>query len=141
MTRISVGGALGHLTPDIRHLRVVANSTSGVHRIAMRLLVGVWVPVSALLSIGGMSTPQAPTERVELVQASSGVQVDVNRPRSPFDCELPMGTEWYGSRDRCLQYLCGGKNVYNEYIFDQDNRRRKNPCFGQSPTDFGEKFD
>ena len=61
--------------------------------------------------------------------------VDVNRPRSPFDCELPIGQNWYGSRERCLAYLCGGENVYNEYIFDADGRRRKNPCYGQSPTE------
>jgi len=78
-----------------------------------------------------------------VAQAPSGpsVQIDVNRPRTPFDCHLPIGTQWYGSREVCLQYLCGGRNVYNEYIFDQDNRRRKNPCYGQSPTDFGERFD
>jgi hypothetical protein len=88
---------------------------------------------------GDGSAPRA----TQLAQAAGGpsVVVDVNRPRTPFDCDLPIGIEWYGSRSTCLQYLCGGKNVYNEYIFDQDNRRRKNPCFGQSPTDFGEKFD
>lgn len=62
--------------------------------------------------------------------------IDVNRPRSPFDCGLPIGQEWYGSRERCLAYLCGGENVYNEYVFDADGRRRKNPCYGQSPTEF-----
>jgi hypothetical protein len=61
--------------------------------------------------------------------------IDINRPRSPFDCELPIGQQWYGSRERCLAYLCGGENVYNEYIFDADGRRRKNPCYGQSPTE------
>jgi hypothetical protein len=62
--------------------------------------------------------------------------IDVNRPQSQFDCELPIGQEWYGSRERCLAYMCGGKNVYNEYVFDADGRRRKNPCYGQSPTEF-----
>ncbi len=64
--------------------------------------------------------------------------IDVNRPLSPFDCELPNGIDWYGSEARCLAYLCAGHNVYNEYIFDRDNRRRRNPCYGQSPTDFPE---
>ncbi|GIW43499.1 MAG: hypothetical protein KatS3mg077_0781 [Candidatus Binatia bacterium] len=63
------------------------------------------------------------------------VQVDVNRPRSPFDCLLPVGRQWYGSEQRCLAYLCEGFNVYNEYVFDSHNRRRKNPCYGQSPTE------
>ncbi len=62
--------------------------------------------------------------------------VDVNRPRTPFDCELPIGENWYGSRARCLAYMCSGENVYNEYVFDADGRRRKNPCYGQSPTEF-----
>jgi len=63
-------------------------------------------------------------------------EIDINRPRSPFDCELPIGEQWYGSRERCLGYLCAGQNVYNEYIFDAANRRRKNPCYGQNPTEF-----
>lgn len=63
------------------------------------------------------------------------VQIDVNRPRSPFDCLLPIGQQWYGSQQRCLAYLCAGQNVYNEYVFDAQSRRRKNPCFGQSPTE------
>lgn len=62
--------------------------------------------------------------------------IDVNRPRSVFDCEIPIGEQWYGSRERCLAYMCGGENVYNEYIFDADGRRRKNPCYGQNPTEF-----
>ncbi len=61
--------------------------------------------------------------------------VDVNRPQSVFDCELPMGEKWYGSRQRCLAYMCAGENVYNEYIFDADGRRRRNPCYGQSATE------
>jgi len=64
--------------------------------------------------------------------------IDVNRPRTPFDCELPIGQQWYGSRAGCLAYLCGGQNVYNEYFFDADNRRRRNPCYGQNPTEFPE---
>lgn len=68
---------------------------------------------------------------------SASLQVDVNRPRSPFECDLPNGESWYGSTQRCLQELCAGWNVYNEYIFDAQNRRRKNPCYRQSPTEFG----
>jgi len=48
-----------------------------------------------------------------------------------------MAERWYGSTKRCLQDLCAGGNVYNEYIFDAENRRRKNPCYGLSPTDYG----
>lgn len=63
-------------------------------------------------------------------------QIDVNRPRTPFDCDLPIASEWYGSRARCLADLCGRQNVYNEYVFDADNRRRRNPCYGQDPTTY-----
>ncbi len=72
--------------------------------------------------------------QVEVVPRNGSV--DVNRPQTPFDCELPIGENWYGSRARCLAYLCAGENVYNEYVFDADGRRRKNPCYGQSPTEF-----
>jgi hypothetical protein len=64
------------------------------------------------------------------------VAVEVNRPRSEFQCDTPIGIQWYGSEERCLQELCGGKNVFNEYIFDENNRRRRNPCYGQNPTQF-----
>jgi hypothetical protein len=70
----------------------------------------------------------------ELAQAQ--LQVDVNRPRSQFECDTPVGEKWYGSTERCLQELCGGKNVYNEWIFDADKRRRRNPCYGRNPTSF-----
>lgn len=64
------------------------------------------------------------------------LQVDVNRPRSQFECDTPVGEKWYGSTERCLDELCGGKNVYNEWIFDSDKRRRRNPCYGRNPTSF-----
>jgi hypothetical protein len=68
--------------------------------------------------------------------ASAQLQVDVNRPRSQFECDTPVGEKWYGSTERCLDELCGGKNVYNEWIFDSDKRRRRNPCYGRNPTSF-----
>ncbi len=61
--------------------------------------------------------------------------VDVNRPRSPIECDQPIGINWYGSTRRCLAEMCAGHNVYNEYIFEGE-RRRKNPCYGQSPTNY-----
>lgn len=61
--------------------------------------------------------------------------VDVNRPRSPIECDQPIGINWYGSTRRCLAELCAGRNVYNEYIFEGE-RRRRNPCYGQSPTNY-----
>lgn len=69
------------------------------------------------------------------IPARRSGQIDVNRPHSPFDCTTPIGESWYGSTRRCLAELCAGHNVYNEYIFE-GMRRRKNPCYGQSPTDY-----
>ncbi|MBX3026536.1 hypothetical protein KF840_16650 [bacterium] len=64
-------------------------------------------------------------------------EVDVNRPRSPFDCDLPIGIDWYGSTARCLDELCGNFNVINEWLFvDDHKRRRRNPCYGRNPTSF-----
>lgn len=60
--------------------------------------------------------------------------IDLNRPLSEFECDTPIAMNWYGSRPRCLQDLCAGRNVYNEYIFDEAHRRRRNPCYGQNPT-------
>ncbi len=83
----------------------------------------------------GKSSAATQSKTVEDVRPP-GATIDVNRPRTPFDCELPIGQQWYGSRERCLAYLCAGQNVYNEYVFDAANRRRKNPCYGQNPTEF-----
>ena len=69
-------------------------------------------------------------------RASAQVQIEINRPRTPFDCDTPIGERWYGSEDRCLAELCGGQNVTNEYIFESDGRARRNPCYGRNPTSF-----
>jgi hypothetical protein len=67
---------------------------------------------------------------------AGAIEVQVNRPRDAFQCDTPLGVEWYGSTDRCLAELCGGQNVTNEYLFDEHSRRRRNPCYGRSPTEF-----
>lgn len=112
----------------------------------MSFVVAICVALSVLAAdVGGSakSTSQAPAKPSGVQHPETVVDgrpgntaIDVNRPRSPFDCELPIGEQWYGSRERCLGYLCAGQNVYNEYIFDAVNRRRKNPCYGQNPTEF-----
>ncbi|MEO8601789.1 MAG: hypothetical protein ABI629_04340 [bacterium] len=61
---------------------------------------------------------------------------DVNRPRTPYDCDTPIGRDWYGSTERCLEELCGGRNVTNEWFFDDNHRRRRNPCYGRNPSEF-----
>lgn len=84
-----------------------------------------WFAVPALVAACWLPAP-----------ADAQLQVDVNRPRSQFECDTPVGEKWYGSTERCLEELCGGKNVYNEWIFDSDKRRRRNPCYGRNPTSF-----
>lgn len=85
--------------------------------------------ILSCLPLAGLPAAMATDQR-------SSLQIDINRPQSPFECDLPIGTAWYGSSDRCLEELCAGQNVFNEYIFDNHNRRRRNPCYGQSPTEF-----
>lgn len=98
-------------------------------------LWGLAVVTAAVLHLAATTATAESPARV-----GPPAQIDVNRPQTPFDCDLPIGINWYGSTKRCLQYMCGDRNVYNQWIFDQDNRRRRNPCYGQSPTDFGEEF-
>ena len=61
------------------------------------------------------------------------VQIEVNRPRSIFECDTPVGVQWYGSADRCLKELCAGENVISIHIIDPAGRLRRNPCYGRSP--------
>jgi hypothetical protein len=61
------------------------------------------------------------------------LQVDVNRPRTIYDCDTPLGERWYGSTDRCLSELCEGQNVTNAQIVDASGRLRRNPCYGRDP--------
>jgi len=73
--------------------------------------------------------------------AAAQVQIDINRPRNEFDCAYPNGIAWYGSQERCLQELCLGKNVTNQWLFDGDGnskRRRRNPCYRVDPRSFND---
>ncbi len=66
--------------------------------------------------------------------AAAQLQVDINRPRTPFDCDLENGLRWYGTEKRCLQELCTHENTINEWIFDDGGkRRRRNPCYRIDP--------
>ena len=108
-----------------------------MHSISSVLLALWFVVASGAPAQAGDGPPIAQRAKPGTVQAPA--VIDVNRPRTPFDCDLPIGVEWYGSRERCLAELCAGQNVYNEYLFDGSERRRKNPCYGQSATEFPDK--
>ena len=69
--------------------------------------------------------------------AGSQAQVDVNRPRTIFDCDTPLGERWYGSTDRCLRELCVGQNVTNAQLVDDSGHLRRNPCYGRDPFELG----
>jgi hypothetical protein len=60
-------------------------------------------------------------------------QIEVNRPRSIFECDTPIGVSWYGTADRCLKELCAGENVISTHVIDREGRLRRNPCYGRSP--------
>ena len=60
-------------------------------------------------------------------------QIDVNRPRSLFECDTPVAVGWYGSTDRCLRELCAGENVIGTHVIDPVGRLRRNPSYGRSP--------
>jgi hypothetical protein len=74
-----------------------------------------------------------PGRRTSQAHVVPGGQVEVNRPRTIFDCDTPRGEAWYGSTKRCLAELCAGGNFTNRYIDGTDDRLRKNPCYGLDP--------
>lgn len=92
----------------------------------MRSRVGIAATTVAL--IAAMATER---------DAGSQVQVDVNRPRTIFDCDTPLGERWYGSTDRCLRELCAGQNVTNAQLVDDSGHLRRNPCYGRDPFELG----
>ena len=59
--------------------------------------------------------------------------IDVNRPRSAFECDTPIGRDWFGSSERCLAELCAGENVTNAHVVDARGNLRRNPCAGRDP--------
>jgi len=71
--------------------------------------------------------------------AMAQLQIDLNRPRSPYECDLPHAIRWYGSQQRCLQEMCIGRNTTNQWSFEGGGRRRRrNPCYGVDPRSFGD---
>ena len=88
----------------------------------MRLRSGI---VAAALAIGAAGGAAA--------AAHAQLPVEVNRPRSIFECDTPVGERWYGSADRCLRELCVDLNVTNAQIVDDSGHLRRNPCYGRDP--------
>ena len=80
-----------------------------------------------LLVLAGLSAAARAAE-------TPSVNVDVNRPKTAFDCDLSIAERWYGSKERCLKDLCVGRDVISINVLD-DGRLRKNPCYGRTPSD------
>lgn len=56
------------------------------------------------------------------------IAAETLQPGSPFDCDTPRGSAWFGSTARCLAELCRGRNVTNAAVVGGDGRLRMNPC-------------
>lgn len=69
------------------------------------------------------------------VTCSWAADVQVNRPRSIFECDQPVGQNWFGSTERCLKELCRGADVISINILDDQNHLRRNPCHGRQPAE------
>ncbi len=61
-------------------------------------------------------------------RVSSRMSAETLQPGSPFDCDTPRGSAWFGSTARCLAELCRGRNVTNAAVVGGDGRLRRNPC-------------
>ena len=85
------------------------------------------------ITLCALSVVALAAARSACLAQSPPVQVEINRPRSIFECDLPVGEQWYGSTNRCLKELCAGQNVISTHVFDGEGRLRRNPCYGRSP--------
>ena len=56
------------------------------------------------------------------------VAAETLEPATPFDCDTPRASAWYGSTTRCLAELCRGGNLTNAAVIGGDGRLRPNPC-------------
>ena len=75
-----------------------------------------------------VSVPSADAKKTEPRRRSSRIAAETLQPGSPFDCDTPRGSLWFGSTARCLAELCRGRNVVNGAIVGADGRLRANPC-------------
>jgi hypothetical protein len=83
-----------------------------------------FVLVSALLVL--VSAP-VDAKKTQPRRARSGV-AETLQPATPFDCDTPRASAWFGSASRCLDELCRGGNVTNASVIGGDGRMRANPC-------------
>ncbi|MCC6847194.1 MAG: hypothetical protein IT294_01740 [Deltaproteobacteria bacterium] len=75
-----------------------------------------------------VSAPVAAKKTEPRRRAWSRIAAETLQPGSPFDCDTPRGSAWFGSTARCLAELCRGRNVTNAAVVGGDGRLRANPC-------------
>lgn len=88
----------------------------------------VIVSVVVLLLVSG----PASARKTEPRRRPSRIAAETLLPGSPFDCDTPRGSAWFGSTARCLAELCRGRNVTNAAVVGDDGRLRANPCVRRS---------
>lgn len=67
-------------------------------------------------------------KKTEPRRRSTRMAMETLQPGTPFDCDTPRGSAWFGSTARCLAELCRGRNVTNAAVVGGDGRLRANPC-------------
>ncbi len=75
-----------------------------------------------------LSAPSVDAKKTEPRRRPSRIAAETLQPGSPFDCDTPRGSAWFGSTARCLAELCRGSNVTNGAVVGGDGRLRANPC-------------
>ena len=77
--------------------------------------------VLALVSVPANAKKTSP-------RRSTRMAAETLQPATPFDCDTPRGSAWFGSASRCLAELCRDRNVTNASVVGGDGRLRVNPC-------------
>lgn len=85
--------------------------------------------VASIVVLLLLSSPSVEARKSEpRRRPSSRIAAETLQPGSPFDCDTPRGSAWFGSTTRCLAELCRGRNVTNGAVVGGDGRLRANPC-------------
>ena len=85
---------------------------------------------SILASLAVLLLVSGPVDakKTEPRRRPSRISAETLQPETPFDCDTPRGSAWFGSTARCLAELCRGRNVTNGAVVGGDGRLRANPC-------------
>lgn len=84
--------------------------------------------VVALLAVLLLVSGPVDAKKTEPRRRPTRIAAETLQPGSPFDCDTPRGSAWFGSTARCLAELCRGRNAINAAVIGGDGRLRANPC-------------